>query len=251
MSEYTKRRDQRYPYPLPVKLTWRRQTEHTTAKDVSFNGMFLPTSRDFALRQLVKLDTTLPWQDLLLSMHGMVVHLARSESAEVYSHGVGVQFFGMGKDDREAWERFVEQVRQGVAALDDEGWLARVRMPEIPPEKRQFGRFVALLEVRADTLGQLVTMYTRDVSKGGMFLRTEATFAIGDLLHLSIVHPDTDEIFKLRGLVRRCVQDHGVQGVGVEFIGMTDGKREEFWRFVSDYLEELGAEELVPLEGPE
>jgi len=247
MSTQANRRDRRYPYPLPVKLTWRRRVEHTTARDVSFNGMFLPTSLQIALRQLVRLDLELPWDELLVSMHAMVVHVAHSASAEDHEHGIGVQFFGLGKSEKEAWLRFVERVRQGVAELDSEGWTVRLRRPQPKPERRQFGRFAALFEVRATHLGELVTMYTRDVSKGGMFLKTEVALGVGDLLHLTIHHPDTDESFSLRGLVRRQVSEPEMLGVGVEFLGMTDAKREEFWRFVSDHLDEIGEDDLLPL----
>jgi len=247
MSTQANRRDRRYPYPLPVKLTWRRLSEHTTAKDVSFNGVFLPTSMEIELRQLVRLDMDLPWDEVFVSMHAMVVHVARSASAEDHAHGIGVQFFGLGQTEKDAWERFVERVREGVAELDAEGWTVHLRRPQPKPERRQFGRFAALFEVRTTNLGELVTMYTRDVSKGGMFLKTDISLGVGDLLHLTIHHPDTDESFNLRGLVRRQVNEADMQGVGVEFLGMSDIKREEFWRFVSDHLDEIGGDELMPL----
>ena len=247
MSNQANRRDRRYPYPLPVKLTWRRLVEHTTAKDVSFNGLFLPSSMAIELRQLVRLDIQLPWEELLVSMHAMVVHVARSESAEEYAHGIGVQFFGLGQTEKDGWSRFVERVRQGVAELDTEGWTAKLRRPQPSPERRQFGRFAALFEVRATHLGELVQMYTRDVSKGGMFLKTEVDLGVGDLLHLTVHHSDTDESFSLRGMVRRQVNEAEMRGVGIEFLGMSDIKRDEFWRFVSDHLEEIGEDELMPL----
>ncbi len=235
MTQSTPRREKRYLYALPVRFTWHSEQRDTTTKDVSTDGIFMPTPLPIELRHMVRLDMDLPGEEKLVTSRAMVVHVARDEGTDVYTQGIGVQFFDMGTDERAAWDRFMEIVRQ-EAQGSDQGWDVRIRPPRPRPERRQFGRFAAILQVRAENLGELVTMYTRDVSKGGMFLKTDLDLAVGDLLALQIVHPETFEIFSMRGMVRRCVDEGDTFGVGVQFVGMSDGKREEFWRFVSDYL---------------
>ncbi len=242
------RRDKRYPYPLQVDLTWKRKTSRTTAKDVSFNGLFLPTPLAIELRQLVQVQTELPWDEFHLTAMAMVVHVARSESSNPESRGIGLQFFALGKEEAEAWHKFVDQVRAVVSEADEEGWVARLRLPAKAHEKRAFGRFAAVLEVRTDSLGELVTMFTRDVSKGGMFLLTEHDLDVGDLLQLEIVHPETGDKFPVRAMVRRRVEQGELRGVGVQFVELHGSRREEFWRFVSDHLQVLEEGDLVPLE---
>jgi len=247
MSE-AQRRDKRYPYPLPVSLTWKRHTTKATAKDVSFNGLFLPTPQDIALRQLVQVQADLPWDEFHLVAMAMVVHVARSESTKPESEGIGLQFFALGKEEGAAWHTFVDRVRQVVAEADEEGWVASLRLPKKAHEKRAFSRFAAVLEVRTDSLGELVTLYTRDVSKGGMFLLTELELDVGDLLQLEIVHPDTGRKFPVRSIVRRRVDQPEMRGVGVQFVELHGSRREEFWRFVSEHLQVLDEADLEPLE---
>ena len=218
------------------------------AKDVSFNGLFLPTPLAIELRQLVQIKTDLPWDEFHLTAMAMVVHVARSESSSPDTQGIGLQFFALGKEEAEAWHRFVDKVRAVVSEADEEGWIARLRVPAKAHEKRAFGRFAAVLEVRTKSLGQLVTMFTRDVSKGGMFLLTEHDLDVGDLLQLEIVHPDTNKKFAVRAMVRRRVVQGELRGVGVQFVELHGTRREEFWRFVSEHLQVLDEGDLVPLE---
>jgi Tfp pilus assembly protein PilZ len=242
------RRDKRYPYPLSVSLNWKRVTTQVTAKDVSFNGLFLPTPQEIALRQLVQVQADLPWDEFHLVAMAMVVHVAKSESATPEAEGIGLQFFALGKEEAAAWHTFVDRVRQVVAEADEEGWTARLRLPKKGAEKRAFGRFAAVLEVRTDSLGELVTLYTRDVSKGGMFLITDLDLDVGDLLQLEIVHPDTGRKFPVRSIVRRRVDQPDFRGIGVQFVELHGTRREEFWRFVSDHLVALDETDLVPVE---
>jgi type IV pilus assembly protein PilZ len=235
MSTSIPRREKRFAYALPIRLSWRSERREATTKDVSVDGMFLPTPLPIELRHMVRLDMDLPGEEVRVSSRAMVVHVARDEGTDQTTQGVGVQFFDMGTDEREAWDRFMEMVKR-EASGSDPGWDVRIRPPRPRPERRQFGRFAAILQVKAENLGELVTMYTRDVSKGGMFLKTDLDLAVGDLLALQIVHPDTFEIFSMRGMVRRIVQEGDSLGVGVQFVGMSETRREEFWRFVSDYL---------------
>ncbi len=235
------RREKRYPYPLPVTLTTGKVTDETRTRDVSFNGVFVFSELLVKLRQLVRLDVQLPWQEVSLTVHAMVVHLEESDTQP----GVGLQFFGVGKSERETWNTFVNQVRQGVAERDLEAWDADIAPPRRDDERRDWGRFDTVLEVRLRTLDELVTLYTRDVSKGGMFLSTDLPLQPGADLLLEVVHPDTSQVHDLRAVVRRQVDG---TGVGVEFVGLDQGARERFWGFVSDHLEWLGGEDLVLLE---
>ena len=114
MSNADIRREKRYPYPLETRLTTGKKTVETKTRDVSFNGVFVFSDLLAKLRQLVRLDMDLPWQEVTLTVHAMVVHLEEADSES----GVGLQFFGVGKSGRETWNRFVDQVRQGVAERD-------------------------------------------------------------------------------------------------------------------------------------
>ena len=80
-------------------------------------------------------------------------------------------------------------------------------------------------------------MYTRDISRGGMFLVTEHVVATGTVIRLDVRHPRSGEVFDLVCEVKRAESGGDERGLGVEFVGMDEARREAFHKFVYDLLE--------------
>ena len=93
-------------------------------------------------------------------------------------------------------------------------------------------------------MGDLHHIVTADVSRGGMFLRTGLDVAIGSELRLFVAHPQTGLTFAVDTVVRRRVESPPERaGLGVEFVGLDDRRREEFAAFAG--LDEMSTEEDV------
>jgi hypothetical protein len=94
----------------------------------------------------------------------------------------------------------------------------------------------AVLEVRVVTVDELLTIHSRDVSKGGMFVMADRACKVGEQLVLEVVHPETAAVFPLPSVVRREVRERGA-GLAVEFLDLDDATRAAFWEFVSAGLQ--------------
>ena len=77
----------------------------------------------------------------------------------------------------------------------------------------------------------VVDMQNSFVSKGGMFIETEAPLAPGQPVMVNVHHPERNDTLLLDAVVRR-VQRRPSRGVGVEFVRMDRERRDEFMEFV-------------------
>ncbi|HET8725676.1 MAG TPA: PilZ domain-containing protein [Anaeromyxobacteraceae bacterium] len=232
------RRDRRFRYQMPV--TWVRGGREVPllSGDVSFRGLFLRTDDPPPLRQLVQLRLRLPPGNEELAVHAMAV-FAVAPGAGDGAPGVGVQLYALGDEARQRWERFV----RWVAATHPESAAARVRPdPAAPdPVQRRFPRQPRTLTVRTPSVDDLQVLVTRDVSRGGKFLRTSVDVPVGAELRLLVAHPRTGQTFAVDAVVRRRVDGPPERaGIGVEFVGLDDRRREELAAFAG--LDEAGAE---------
>jgi len=81
--------------------------------------------------------------------------------------------------------------------------------------------------------------YSTNFSEGGIFLKTKIDPKLGTLLNFSFSLPDTAKIYHVKGRVVWKNTDSGPikelgQGVGIEFIDMDSGTRQEIANFVKN-----------------
>lgn len=235
----TKRREERYQVQLALVVRQGARNQEVLTENVSYRGVFIRTDRPPPLRQLVKLEGRLEPDGTPFTSHGMSVFVVAPGNAAGRAPGAGIQFYGMG-DERKAWERFVNHVKGARRATIDPPLTG----PE--PIRRMFERVPLTLEVRPRSVDELVRMWSRDVSAGGMFLTSTQRFQVGDALALLIKHPTTDATYSLDATVRRV--SAAPPGIGVEFTGLTDDRRGAFFRFATSAMPVMTAEELGLLE---
>ena len=241
-SSPQRRRDKRYPARLPIRTRIAGRLKDLVSVDVSFRGLFLAIDAPPPLRQLIRIETSLPPLGTVFATHGMVVRVVLPGEPGGQA-GVGVQFYGMG-DERRAWEAYVQYVQQSSVALPDR------RESRPPPngrpslatgsvrlgqgsgmrDNRRFQRFPVVLEVRPRDLEDLYQLYSRDVSAGGMFLSTTRELEVGSEVRLDVRHPHNGSTFQLTAIVRRRSEEP--VGVGVELTGLDDRRRREFYDFI-------------------
>lgn len=121
--------------------------------------------------------------------------------------------------------------RPAPPPLPPTGASEKLKSPARPmPSRRKFPRYDAELELDVRDLGELHRMLTRDVSHGGMFIVTDAPLDPGTRLLLQVIHPVSDERFDISAVVRR--REAKPQGIGVEFVDLTEARREAFMSFI-------------------
>ena len=225
-----RRRDARFPAQLPVVLQAGKNVQTVLTWEVSYRGMFLITDKPPGERQLVKLEIQLPDGNRIVAP-AMVVWSRPRADEQNRPAGVGVQFYGIGKDESVAWQRFVTALKEEARSRP---YPPVTPAPANDPEhgRRRHGRHVATFKIRPRSLARLHEMYTRDISRGGMFIVTDQLIPVGESIKVDVVHPDTHERFVLVCVVRRAMRDPGRTGLGVEFVDMDDDRRVLFQQFI-------------------
>ncbi len=214
----SKRYEERYGVTLAVRLsvlgqkTWMLETS-----DVSYHGLFLPTDDPPELRALVKLAIELP-TGRTLEVHGMAVHRVMPGDSKGRPPGVGIQFYAVDKDTQAVWSEVVRGVSKALKV-------------SLPDDRRGQPRYAAELDLEVRTVHDLHTLYTRDVSEGGMLVVTDLMLPVGESLCIHVIHPGSGVAFPLEAVVRRQVF-HPLRGLGVEFVGMDPQRRESFMEFI-------------------
>ncbi len=118
-------------------------------------------------------------------------------------------------------------------------------------EKRRFIRAPIELKVEYKKLNTFFADYTRNISKGGTFIKTERPLPVGTEFLFRLVIPRIPQPVEIRGQVV-WVNELGAPtnpevpdpGMGIRFVYRDDREREEFERMVEGMLRESLGEHL-------
>ncbi len=254
-----RRRDRRHPFRVRLVLSRGGQELEAQTEDVSFAGVFIRMDTPLPVRQLVRLKLTLPPEGDALAVMGMVAR--HFPARDGLPPGVGIQFYSLATEERRRWNHFIRYVvsssevtspiplappptpvfEPGDLFGPDEPLEAVEVVEPAEPIRRSFPRSAATLQVRLDSVDDLEMLYTRNVSKGGLFFGTTHDLPEGTQLKVSVIHPKSHEHFPLEATVRW--RDTSAEpGLGLEFVQFTDQRRQEFFEFIRS---EIPVEEVV------
>lgn len=113
---------------------------------------------------------------------------------------------------------------------------------------RQAPRLEHELLVAYKTVDGFITDWATNISRGGIFINTPNPLAVGTTVRLIISLPDAAFPFDLSGRVTRVNEVNNpnqVPGMGIEFVGIDDEKRERIQRLVDRLRKELPEPEAV------
>jgi len=263
------RRFLRMDCALSVQIRSKSGAVEVLTANISRNGVYLRTDSPMAERQLVKLSFSMP-DGTPLQVMGMVAHRFFPKDEHPAGPGMGVDFFALSKDDKKIWDRFCLEMEKNSARLHiGEQLQAELSLPgnggfadpdeifvleeEIEPEvfassiadnyvepvRRQHPRFAASFLVRLRDRERMLEYYTRDISIGGTFLRTDELKRDGDVIELILVHPETREEFSLESRVVRVITGPkpGDRGMGLEFLPLNADRKNELELFIERGVE--------------
>jgi hypothetical protein len=197
------------------------------SEDVSLSGLFVRMDMPIQERWLVRLLVTLPPEKDVLVVMGMAARQTPAKNG--LPPGVGIQLYALTAAERKRWEAFITW----VSTAPPQEPAAPVAGAEVPPKaaQRQYPRHAAVLQVKLQTVDDLQLLYTRNVSKGGLFVGTTLEIADGTPMKVSVIHPRSGEQFELEAVVRwRGAATE--PGLGLEFVKLTDERRDQFLEFI-------------------
>lgn len=99
--------------------------------------------------------------------------------------------------------------------------------------RRNTPRIPALLRVSYPNLSGFMADYSENISKHGLFIATERTHALGDVVDFEVSFPGLLEPMKLQGIVRwvrASASVEGVPGIGLELVFSDDKTRADVAR---------------------
>jgi type IV pilus assembly protein PilZ len=111
------------------------------------------------------------------------------------------------------------------------------------PENREHGRAPIELKVDYKKLNSFFADYTKNISKGGTFIKTKKTLPIGTRFLFRLTVPGRTSPFELNGEVVHADASGEDPGMGIRFVWIEASHRTEF----ESLVEGLMAESLGPL----
>lgn len=94
------------------------------------------------------------------------------------------------------------------------------------PNRRRHDRtpLTMLVQFRFSTFEEFLAEYASDLSPGGMFIRSDAPRAVGEIIHVQFSLKDGSRLIEGLGRVVRAVSGPGA-GMGVEFLDLDPQSR--------------------------
>jgi len=112
-------------------------------------------------------------------------------------------------------------------------------------EKREEIRAPITLKVEYKRLNSFFADYTRNISKGGTFIRTERPLPIGTEFHFELQVPQLEKNLRLRGKVQWVLTAEDIEegedqepGMGIGFVYKNAAERERVESAVEGLMEE-------------
>jgi type IV pilus assembly protein PilZ len=110
------------------------------------------------------------------------------------------------------------------------------------PENREHARAPIELKVDYKKLNSFFADYTKNISKGGTFIKTRKTLPVGTRFLFRLAVPGRPAPFELNGDVVHATATGEEPGMGIRFVWTDELERIEFERVVEQLMEQsLGA----------
>ena len=110
-------------------------------------------------------------------------------------------------------------------------------------EKREHFRAPIELKVEYKKMNTFFADYTKNISKGGTFIKTRRSLPIGTRFLFRLAVPGRDAPFELNGEVVHASPSGDEPGMGIRFVWTADSEREAF----ESVVEGLMADALGPV----
>jgi len=232
------------PLDVPVRLLRGKRETAATLRSVDNRGLVVRTDDPPPLRQLVKIELSMPHDASIFASHATVVRVAEAEG----SNHVGLELFGQDRKGLDAWEMLVRFAQSAPAAARD-----AVPVSERAPseERRRHPRFNARLEMRVRSPRNIHVAFTRDLSQGGCFMEGGADLLLGagEPLVLNIVRPESRASVRLTGSARHQRTIGSGFGYGIAFDPMPIEIELQMLDFVTsavEFLEQQAKSQSLP-----
>lgn len=195
-------------------------------KNISKGGIFIGTENVFKPQTVLEIALRVPGMPQAITVVGEVVHSIDQELAKKggWEPGMGIHFVDFNEESQRLLEEYVAKSLKEDAS-------------RISPDRRRHTRVAIRLRVKFPSLEVLKHDYSRDISRGGIFIQTSKPRQVGDQFALTLVHPVSGDELELTGEVVRIAHidptsPGSVPGMGIRFADMNEEKRRQVGKFL-------------------
>ncbi|HEY4717278.1 MAG TPA: TIGR02266 family protein [bacterium] len=205
-----KREHERVRAEIVVKFKTPKDFIKKYTEDISKGGIFIKTINPLPYETNVMVTLVLPDTNKI-DLAGRVVYILKEDDAKVLgrSPGIGIQFVDVPTELSKKLEEFIEKMKE-KETIEFE-------------EKREHERVRAEIKLTFKTIDGFIQRYTEDISKGGIFIKTNNPLPFDARVNIIFVLPDSSQI-ELPGRVVYILDEEEAKttlhnpGMGVQFM---------------------------------
>jgi type IV pilus assembly protein PilZ len=229
-----RRRHLRSPVELRVEYFLLDKFIADYTRNISRGGVFIRSEQLLEVGTELAFKLHVPPLEEPLALRGRVAWVRDEVSAADAGKaaGMGVEFIYASEEERLRTVRTVEALLSGADEAPpepaepppEEQSSAEVELGSAGEPRRSHPRVPLVFEIQYESVDQFVTEYTRNISRGGLFIKTVRVLPEGTEFLFNLHVPGFEQPVELRGhvaWVRTAEQVAGsgaVAGMGVRFI---------------------------------
>lgn len=227
-----KREDERIRAEIKVKFKTPKDFLKKYTEDISRGGIFIKAINPLPVDTKVKVVLVFPGSDEI-GFTGRVVYVLNEDEATKIgrSPGMGIEFLNVDSDTSKKLKGIIERIKAKIT-LDFE-------------EKRNDERVLTEIKLKFKTTNGFIQKYTEDISKGGVFIKTNKPLPFDTRVKVLVELPDSKQI-ELTGKVVYILNEKDAKammrnpGMGVQFIDVPP----EIMKKLEEFIEEIKVKKL-------
>jgi hypothetical protein len=205
----------RFRCAVPVTLRRKGTDLHLLTSEVSFKDAFVRTNAPPPANSLVRLVFTLPPDDDKITLSAHVSGIVAADGNPDHYPGFEARFVGLDGAAKDRWEALVQSLRgEELGAKDTTVVFAPLSYLDLFQSQ---GPAAGDLWLQPASVEELDRIVRQDIPNGSVLIATETPVTPGANVTIQLLHPITQTVFALEGVIRRRGPDvpEGVAVVGV------------------------------------
>ncbi|MEE8348897.1 MAG: PilZ domain-containing protein [Acidobacteriota bacterium] len=199
-------------------------------QDMSAGGLSIDSNLQLEVGDELEVELDLP-HSKKLCVGGWVVRSTANESGQEDRHSIAMEFLGLGSEESEQLQKFLDRYQVGAGAYKITGLYPALPLPANTVQRREERRFeieltgTAVLRGAEGEMKQSIT--TRDLCASGGYFLSDSSPWVGDQVKIRLQWPSQaeqpDTTFEILGKVLRVEQETiNTCGFAVEFQEIID-----------------------------
>lgn len=206
-----------------IQVRYRRREDFVLeyARDISLGGVFITSEDPLPEGEPVECQFYLPEMARPVSMPGKVVRTIRSRTRGL--SGMGIAFEELDEFTRATLIGYLKEMTSDRECVVD--------------RRGKANRFDQVLEVEYTSVGDFLVDYSENISKNGIFVRSDEPQPADSIVPMKITLPN-GEVIEVTGRVAHAIEpDLAKQigrapGMGIEFLHYHGSSQERLWNYI-------------------